>query len=82
MTTFEKKKIEMDLMNFTSRNFEAPSNCRNIDQIRFYVRELCSKIEELERRFNYVPAQAYNLLAQYNRVQNQMIYVQFAENYS
>lgn len=82
MSTFEKKKIENDLIKFTSRNFETPSKCRNIDQIRFYVSELCLKIEEYEKRFNYVPIQAYTLLAQYNHIQNRMISVRFAERYS
>ncbi len=81
MNDYERKKLEMELKNFTSRNFERPSNCRNLDQIRFYVRELCNKIEEYERRFNYVPSSAYSLLAQYNSVQNQMLYVDFRTTY-
>jgi hypothetical protein len=81
MSNFERKKLEMDLRNFTDRNFESPSNCRNSDQIRFYVRELCLKIEEYERRFNFVPSSAYSLLAQYNLVQNQLIRVEFRKAY-
>jgi hypothetical protein len=82
MTDFERKKIEMELKVFTSRNFEKPSNCKNPEQIRFYVRELCDKIQELEHRFNYVPNWAYALLAQYNTVQNTMINVEFRSSYS
>lgn len=81
MSNYEQKKIEMELSNFTNRNFERPSNCRNLDQIRFYIRELCGKIEEYESRFNYVPSGAYALLSQYNRVQNQMLYVDFRTTY-
>ena len=81
MSNFERKKLEMDLRNFAERNFESPSNCRNIDQIRFYVRELCLKIEEYKSRFNFVPNTAYSLLAQYNMVQNQMIHVEFKKAY-
>jgi hypothetical protein len=81
MSDFEKKKLEMELKNFTSRNFERPSDCRNLDQIRFYVRELCAKIEDYERRFNYVPAWAYSLLTQYNTVQNSMIRIDFKKAY-
>jgi len=81
MSNFERKKLELDLRNFASRNFESPSNCRNIDQIRFYVRELCLKIEEYESRFNFVPSSAYSLLAQYNLVQNQLIRVEFRKAY-
>ena len=55
MTDYEQQKIEMELRVFTSRNFERPSECRNLEQIRFYVRKLCLKIEELEDQFQYVP---------------------------
>jgi hypothetical protein len=81
MSDFERKKIELELKTFTSRNFEKPSECRNLDQIRFYVRELCLKIEELEARFHYVPQWAYSLLAQYNSRQNTMISVDFRNTY-
>ena len=81
MTSFERKKIEMDLKVFTSRNFERPADCRNAEQIRFYVRELCLKIQELESRFNYVPNWAYVLLDQYNSRQNTMVYVDFRNTY-
>ena len=81
MNDYERQKLELELKNFTTRNFEKPSNCRNLDQIRFYVRELCCKIEEYENRFNYVPSLAYSLLAQYNNVQNQMLYVDFRTTY-
>ena len=81
MSDFEQKKIEMELKTFTSRNFEKPSNCKNAEQIRFYVAELCSKIESLERQFKYVPEWAYSLLAQYNAAQNSMLYQEFKRNY-
>ena len=81
MSNFERKKLETDLRNFAEKNFESPSNCRNIDQIRFYVSELCTKIEDYERRFNFVPNSAYSLLAQYNMVQNQLIQVEFRRAY-
>lgn len=81
MSDYEKKKLEMELRNFTSRNFERPVDCRNLDQIRYYVKELCKKIEEYEVRFNYVPAWAYSLLAQYNLVQNRMLHVEFVSSY-
>lgn len=81
MSDYEKKKLEMELKNFTSRNFVRPGECRNLDQIRFYVRELCQKIEEYESRFNYVPQTAYSLLAQYNIVQNRMLLAEFKNAY-
>ena len=81
MSDFERRKLEMDLINFTNLNFERPSNCRDIDQIRFYVRELCLKIKEYESRFNFVPSHAYTLLAQYNLVQNKLIHVEFKKAY-
>ena len=77
ITESEKQRVETELKSFTSRNFERPVDCRNIDQIRFYVRELCLRIEECENRFNYVPQWAYSMLAQYNLVQNKMIELEF-----
>lgn len=82
METFDRKKIEAELKSFTSRNFERPNDCRNLEQIRFYVRELCQKIEELEVKFNYVPNWAYVLLAQYNAKQNGMLHLEFVTAYS
>lgn len=81
MSIYEQKKLDLELKNFTARNFERPSDCRNLDQIRFYVRELCDKIEEYEKRFHYVPGWAYSLLAQYNYAQNRILSVNFRETY-
>ena len=81
MTPYERKKLEVELRSFTSRNFEKPSECKNLDQIRFYVQELCSKIEEYQNRFSYVPSWAYGLLAQYNALQNTMIEKDLKSNY-
>lgn len=81
MSAYEMKKMEMELKAFISRNFEKPSNCKNLDQIRFYVKELCSKIEELETSSHYVPEFAYSLLAQYNSRQNVLINSEFKNSY-
>jgi hypothetical protein len=82
MNNFEKKKLEMDFKNFTSRNFERPNDCKNLAQVRFYVSELCGKIEEFEKRFNDVPTWAYSLLSQYNAKQNSMVHIEFVKIYS
>lgn len=81
MSEFEKNYLEIELRKFTSRNFVRPSDCRNLDQIRFYISELCDKIEDYKRRFNYVPGAAYSLLSQYNSRQNSMLYRDFIRNY-
>ena len=81
MSEFERKHIETELKKFTTRNFVQPSDCSNLDQIRFYIRELCVKIEEYKRRFNYVPNTAYALLSQYNSRQNTLLYRDFIRNY-
>jgi hypothetical protein len=81
MALFDRKKVDTELQNFASRNFEKPADCKDLEQIRFYVRELCMKIEELERRFEYVPSSAYSLLAQYNSQQNSIISKNFGETY-
>jgi hypothetical protein len=82
MSTYEKKRLELELSRFASQNFECPSQCKNLDQIRFYVRELCIKIEEFERQFKFVPNNAYALLAQYNEKQNNMLRYEFVNSYS
>lgn len=82
MSDFEKKKLEMELKKFTAQNFERPMDCRNLDQIRYYVSELCLKIEEYERKFNYVPTWAYALLAQYNMAHNSLLYRDFRKAYA
>jgi hypothetical protein len=81
MSDFEKKSLEKDLKSFTAKNFEKPASCRNLGQIRFYIRELCLKIEEYQKRFNYVPNSAYSLLAQYNSRQNSMLHRDFNNSY-
>jgi hypothetical protein len=80
MSEFEKKHIELELKSFTAKNFMRPSECKNIDQVRFYIQELCVKIEEYKRRFNYVPNTAYSLLSQYNTKQNTLLYRDFMRN--
>jgi hypothetical protein len=82
MTDYERKRIEMELKNFTSKHFEKPSACRNLDQIRFYVAELSRKISELESRCNYAPEWAYAMLAQYNARQNTMLWADFKKAYN
>jgi hypothetical protein len=81
MGGFDRRKVENELVNFTSKNFEKPADCKDLEQIRFYVRELCLKIEELEKRFEYVPGAAYTLLAQYNSKQNAIINSDFRKTY-
>ncbi len=74
-----RTQIDQEFELFTRRNFESPMSCRNLDQIRFYVHELCLKIDELESRFHYVPHGAFTLLAQYNACQNTMSHVDFRD---
>lgn len=81
MSEFEKRKLDEQFSTFAKRNFEKPRRCKNLDQIRFYVHELSVQMEEFKRRFNYVPNAAYTLLAQYNTIQNRMVYADFKNNY-
>lgn len=81
MSDFEKKHLEIELKAFASRNFVRPSECRNLAQIRFYISELCDKIEDYRARFNYVPKTAYSLLSQYNSKQNSLLYRDFISSY-
>jgi len=82
MTDYEKKKLESELKSFTNKNFVRPFDCKTVEQIQFYVSELCAKIEEYEKQFNYVPAWAYLLLNQYNMAQNKIISLHFKHSYT
>lgn len=82
MTPYEKTKLDVALQDFTVRNFEKPNKCKNLDQLRFYIRELCLKIEEYETKFHYVPEWAYTLLTQYNQKQNSLLLEDFQRTYS
>jgi hypothetical protein len=81
MSEFEKKRIDREFQIFTMKNFEKPKKCKNLDQIRFYVQELSTTVEEFKQRFNYVPSDAYNLLTQYNQLQNKMLFAEFKNSY-
>lgn len=81
MSDFEKKKVELELQAFTARNFERPADCKDPEQIRFYIRELCLKIEEYKSRFQFVPEAAFALLAQYTARQNSLLLRDFVKDY-
>ena len=81
MSRYEQKKLEMEFERFTNMNFEHPTKCRSLVQIRFYIKELTVKIDELKKAFNYVPNNAYTLLNQYNSKQNTLIFSNFQEAY-
>ncbi|ELR73861.1 hypothetical protein C900_00025 [Fulvivirga imtechensis AK7] len=81
MSEFEKKRLDEEFSSFARKNFEKPTRCKNLEQIRFYVNELSMKVDEFKRRFNYVPDSAYILLSQYNSLQNRMVYTNFKNSY-
>lgn len=81
MDALTKKQLEKEIKSFAGKHFESPSECRNLEQIRFYIGELCDRIETLRRRFNYVPDSAYKLLAAYNARQNALINYDFRKTY-
>lgn len=82
MTDYEKTKLDVAFRSFTIRNFEKPNDCRNLNQLRYYVRELCLKIEEYDTKFHYVPEWAYALLTQYNQKQNSLLLQDFHKTYA
>lgn len=81
MNSWERKKVEMELKAFTSRHFVAPSACKDLEQIRFYVKALCEKIDEYKVDKGFVPDYAYTLLAQYNVRQNLILGREFIGSY-
>lgn len=81
MSDLDKKRLDNDFKRFSRINFERPKKCRNIGQLRFYVRELSITIQDFKARFNYVPDSAYQLLTQYNYLQNRMVFENFKNTY-
>lgn len=81
MSEFDQKRIDLELKSFTHRHFERPAECRNAQQIRFYVQELCARIEVYEKEYNYAPGWAYTLLAQYNGAYNRLVHKEFVASY-
>lgn len=82
MSGYEKKQLERQFSRFTKQNFEKPGKCKSVGQVRFYINELSNKIDELKKRFNYVPNAAYNLLSDYNAKHNKLVMCNFQEVYS
>ena len=82
MSTYEKKKIDKEFIQFTSMNFEKPGKCKSLGQLQYYVQELSRKIKELKARFNYVPDRAFELLTAYNQKLNSLIFKNYQEVYS
>ena len=81
MTNFEKKKLEFDFLVFFKKNFVKPRQCKNIDELQFYIKELSDKIEEMKGKFNHVPDVAYQLLTEYNQLQNKILFTEFKNTY-
>jgi len=81
MSDLEKRRIDREFELFTMRHFEKPKKCKNLEQVRFYIQELADKMTEFEKQFDYVPATAYKLLAQYNALQNTMVFEHFKNAY-
>ncbi len=82
MTPYEKKKLESELKSFVAKNFVRPSDCKNLEQIQFYVKELSDKIESYSSTYNYVPNFAYTLLSDYNLAQNKILALDFSLAYN
>ena len=82
MSDYEKKQLEKEFKEFTSKHFEMPARCKNLGQIQFYVKEISLKITEYKTRFNHVPKYAYVLLSDYNMIQNRLIFRNFQKEYS
>ena len=81
MTRFEQKRLDLEFNKFTRMNFDKPQQCRSIQQIRYYMKELSDKINDFKRSFNYVPNSAHTLLTQYNAAQNRLIHRNFQKVY-
>jgi hypothetical protein len=82
MNDYRLKRIEMEWKDFVHSNFEKPSACRDLEQIRYYIREITLRIETEMKVNDYVPDWAYSMLAQYNDVQNKILLEDFKKTYA
>lgn len=81
MTAYQKRKIEQDFLVFARSNFEKPSECRNLEQIQFYIQEIGDYMEDMKNTYNYIPDSVYSLLKQYHTLQNKMAFEAFINYY-
>ena len=81
MTKFEKKKRAFEFNKFVKMHFEKPSNCKDAQQVGYYIQELSAKIEELKDAWGYVPDEAYRLLHQYSQLHRKLTYADFINSY-
>lgn len=81
MSTLEKRRVDREFHLFASANFEKPKKCKNLEQVRYYIKELSNKVEELKNSFGYVPSGAYTMLANYNAILNRYMHEEFKNTY-
>jgi len=79
VSDYEIEQLEIDFNKFTIRHFDEPSECRNIEQVQFYIQGLSIKIEEFKSRFKFVPDNAYVLLNEYNASQSKLVFRKFRQ---
>ena len=77
----ERRKIELELRNLISESLQKPSECKNLEQIRYCIQQVCLRIEQLEAESHTVPQWLYALLAQYNARQNSILLADFIQTY-
>ena len=73
--------VEAQLREFMTTNFTDPDECRNLEQIRGYVQQICNTIQDLKQTGQFVPAWDYTLLSRYNARQNALILMDFRSSY-
>ena len=82
MNDYYRKRSEIEWKDFIHSNFEKPSACRNLEQIRYYIHEITHRIAAEKKVNGYVPDWAYTILAQYNEAQNKILLADFMKTYA
>lgn len=82
MNDYQQKRIEMEWKAFIHSNFEKPAACKNLEQIRYYIREITLRMESEKQRHDFVPDWVYTTLAQYNEAQNRILLADFQKSYA
>jgi hypothetical protein len=73
MSNSIKQRINKMFQRFVKKELKHPLKCNDLDRLRFYVQGLAEMLTGLEQEHGHVPNAIYQLLSEYNRVQNVLI---------
>ncbi len=82
MKKVSPKKAEKEFKKLTRHKFPRPEELTQLRQTRKYMLELHKIIKHFEKKFHYVPDEAFLLFNEYNMKQEKMLFEKFKEEFS